>query len=101
MSMTQSEQDALKCRYPGLTSEEVEGKTEEEIKYLFEHKRFQRWADKEVPGHKKNRESRARVEHSLDKVIAILKYNPEQQRALSVFGKIKGLFCTKSREIQK
>jgi len=99
--MTQQELDVLNRRYPGLSPEEVEGKTEEEIKHLFEHKRFQRWLDKEVPGHKKLRESRARVEHSLDKVIAILKYNPEQQRALSVFGKIKGLFCTKAKEIQK
>ena len=98
---TKSQLDALNRRYPGLTPEEVEGKTEEEIKYLFEHKRFQRWADKEVPGHKKNRESRARVEHSLDKIMAILKYNPEQQRALSVFGKIKRLFNNKVKEIQK
>ena len=99
--MTQQELDALNRRYPGLTLEEVNGKTEEEIKYLFEHKRFQRWADKEVPGHKKNRESRARIEPSLDKVIAVLKYNPKQRKALSVFGKIKRLFSASAKEIQK
>ncbi len=101
MSIAQSEMDALNRRYPGLTSEEVAGKTEEEIKYLFEHKRFQRWADKEVPGHKKNRESRDRIENSLDKVIAILKHTPEQQRVLSVFGKMKRLFVAKEKEFQK
>ena len=101
MTMAQQELDALNRRYPGLTLEEVEGKTEEEIKYLFEHKRFQRWADKEVWGHKKIRESRARIEPSLDKVITILKYNPEQQKALSVFGKIKRLFGVKAKEISK
>ncbi|MBQ3785153.1 MAG: hypothetical protein II843_02035 [Alphaproteobacteria bacterium] len=99
--MTQQELDVLNRRYPGLSPEEVEGKTEEEIKHLFEHKRFQRWLDKEVPGHKKLRESCARVEPCLDIVISILKYNPEQQKALSVFGNIKRLFGIKAKEIQK
>jgi len=101
--MTESEYDVLSRKYPGLTLEEVQGKTEEEIKYLFEHKRFQRWLDRTVHNHKRLRESSVRVEPHLDKIIELLECvdTPRQQKRLSVFKKIKILFCTKVKEISK
>lgn len=65
--MVMKESELLIWKYPGLTREEVEGKTEEQVKWLWEHKAFERC--KCGPYHEKIKEAQKRIEPCLDKIL--------------------------------
>ncbi len=70
MSMSELELDNLQRKYPGITREDAEGKTEAEIKHTWFQKRFEKKYFS-----KGYLEMRERVEPALDNVMDILK-NP-------------------------